>query len=330
MKKYWAIILSALWPGLGHIYLKKPLGFLVFFIWLHLISRFLQTFPLPVYMDPSRISYYITWIGCAIVWLGMMADVYQIQKKEKTIKTSFLLVAPFFLIILVYIFLCLPLRWVNPNPNLSVGSLHTHTVCSDGRGDYETVINLAAKLGYDFIAITDHGFCKDVAEKCEREKRLTCFPGQEIGGKVQVIAVGIRQGINMDNKSLYNTPVKEIVKKIHELGGIAIAPHPMNPEGQSRYSVEELTQSDFDGMECERASLWENNRQYQIVKDFNIHCVYSNDAHEIGMLKTVYSVCDKKIKTLPDLKEAIGGGKCKKFSPADGWISNLPDLLLGF
>lgn len=36
------------------------------------------------------------------------------------------------------------------------GNLHTHTTASDGRYTPEETMNLYRRLGYDFLALTDH------------------------------------------------------------------------------------------------------------------------------------------------------------------------------
>lgn len=334
-KKYLALFFSAFWPGLGYLYLKKfALGISLSLIWFFLVSRFLQTWPLPVVMDSTKVQYYLIWGVMVFLWVVILADLYQTLKKDENLKTSFLPIIPFFILIPLYFYFCLPLKW--RQPNAVIGSLHTHTTCSDGRGDYETIINLAQKLKYDFIAITDHAFansipcqvppcptspCQTALTKCKTETRLLCFPGQEVTGKVHIIAVNIDHSIDPHQS------IKKIVSDIHDQGGLAIAAHPYNPEGEGRIPVDELTTAGFDAMECERSNFTNNQQQYRISKDFHIPCLYSNDAHEIGMLKTVYSVCNQKIKTFADLKEAIKGNKCQRFSPLDYLIANFIDLL---
>lgn len=112
-----------------------------------------------------------------------------------------LLVAVF--VVLNYAFLNSQKRVKKTTHVLTSGNLHTHTSCSDGEDSYEEVINAAIKLGWGFIAFTDHRFsgestygpifkpsksylestCQDIYQKCPKEKRLLCVLGQEVTGK---------------------------------------------------------------------------------------------------------------------------------------------------
>jgi predicted metal-dependent phosphoesterase TrpH len=209
----------------------------------------------------------------------------------------------------------------------SIGDLHIHTICSDGKGTYEQMINKALILKYNFIAITDHRYqgqggpcgvynhdkkCDDLIcnaniEKCKNESRLLCIPGQEVTGRLHVIALGISEGINE------NLPIIEIVNAIHKQGGIAIAAHPSFSttaltEEPRRFTMEytetELYQSGFDAKE--RCKSKADNR---------LPCIKSSDAHAVedmglfGMKN--FSICEGIIKSFEELKAAIIGGKCK-------------------
>lgn len=340
MPKYFSLFLTAIWPGLGHIFLKKPLGFVYFFIWMYVLSRFLQAFPESAIMLGSEQQILLQNIaaygGVLVVWLGLMADNFLIVQKEK-IKPSFLLTIPFILLIIFYIFLYMPYRsrpFTLLRGPTSVGNLHTHTNCSDGLASYEQMIKLAKTLGFNFIAITDHNFpsntessmsCIEAMEKCKNETQLLCIPGQEVSkGGPHILAIGINKGINYPESGSRPEKIKTVVDEIHRQGGLAIAAHPMpfGAGGSWFFSEDELINSGFDAMECERSNWQQNRRQYEISKQHNIPCVYNSDAHVMGALRTVYNVCEAKIRTLKDLKEAIKNNKCQKFFPFDSLLVN--------
>jgi predicted metal-dependent phosphoesterase TrpH len=96
-----------------------------------------------------------------------------------------------------------------------------HTTCSDGKNTYEEMIQTALKDRLSFIAITDHRTCADVVRMCKDEKRILCFPGQEVSSPGRhLLAINVQTYINPD------LPLIKQVEEIHAQGGIAIAAHP--------------------------------------------------------------------------------------------------------
>lgn len=194
-------------------------------------------------------------------------------------------------------------------PVISLGNLHTHTICSDGKNSYEAMIKMAIVLGFSFISITDHRFggtplCDEVIAKCKAEKRLLCIPGMEVTGKVHLLAIGIRSPINE------RLSVKEQVKEIHRQGGLAIAAHPLR-EGNI-FTDEELFKTGLDAVEC--VGVPENRREafYSKLKEKNIPCVYNSDAHNVLGMLLLWNSCEGEIKSFADLKKALKEHKCKK------------------
>lgn len=329
-KKYLPLFLSAIWPGLGQIYLKKyRLGIIYFLVWLLLLSLFLQTFPLPVLMGPARRHYTLIFASVLIFWLAVLWESYQVLKKQKQLNPATLPLITFFLIILIYIYLCLPFAWrpFKSGKKNSIGNLHTHTTCSDGIGTYEEIISLAQKLNFDFLALTDHrllatqpctgpgtcddNICQEILQKCANEKRVLCIHGQEldVSRGAQILALGIKSEIDGGQ------PTDQVIKEIHKQGGIAIAAHPW--QEQTKFTEDELINSNFDAMECGGGSRRQNAYFADLSKKQNIPCVYDSDTHEIGMLRRVYNICNQEINTFADLKNAIAGNNCRRFMPLD-------------
>lgn len=105
------------------------------------------------------------------------------------------------------------------------GNLHLHTNCSDGQRTPEEAMQEYTEHGYDFIAITDHW--KVGAER--RSGKLLVLPGVEYDFTFptqvlhvvallpdQQCAEGIVRGMSHE----------EIIRKINECGGVAVAAHP--------------------------------------------------------------------------------------------------------
>ena len=175
----------------------------------------------------------------------------------------------------------------------SKGDLHLHTTCSDGKNTYEEMVKKALTLKFDFLAVTDHWLCPEIVKACSEEKRLTCILGQEVTQtRNHVIALGIREEISK------RQPLREIVKEIHNQGGLAVAAHPNVKE--FKYTNDELTNSGFDAMEC----------SYDIKERRPLPCVFDSDAHEVSNLGWQYNACKGKVNNQEDLKTLIKEGKC--------------------
>jgi hypothetical protein len=78
------------------------------------------------------------------------------------------------------------------------GNLHSHTTNSDGRSDPQATVSAYAQLGYDFLALTDHGHftpCEDLDPQ-----GLVLIPGAEmlvwgggLGQPLHVVTLGLEQ-----------------------------------------------------------------------------------------------------------------------------------------
>ena len=185
-------------------------------------------------------------------------------------------------------------------PNISLGNLHMHTTCSDGKDTYEEMVEASLHKGLTFIAVTDHWFCENTIAKCAAETRLVCFPGQEVTENIHILAIGIHEGISN------SIVLKEVVRRIHEQGGIAIAAHPYR--SGEEYSQNMLLNSGLDAMEC-------NQHQNKLLPydTGDMPCVYNSDAHNtvaIGLMPATLTACDIQIKTIEDLRYAILNGLC--------------------
>lgn len=108
--------------------------------------------------------------------------------------------------------------------------LHCHSYHSkDGISSPESLLVQAKKRGLDGIALTDHNNTKGWkrAQKKAEELKMLFIPGEEIkireNGKFigEILAYFIKEEINPEGKT-----GEEIIKEIHNQGGIAIIAHP--------------------------------------------------------------------------------------------------------
>jgi len=142
------------------------------------------------------------------------------------------------------------------------GDLHIHTTYSDGGKSPIWMAIMGKKLGFDFIAITDHDkyfpSLEAIKEAREMNLNLLIFPGEEItaydgnGGGMHLLSYCASSGLtsHRNNMSLYEREYQEIldelrsetliqglskeiyanrmwfVKKVRRLGGYAVIAHP--------------------------------------------------------------------------------------------------------
>ena len=97
---------------------------------------------------------------------------------------------------------------------------HVHTCYSgDSSITLKEVVSFAKKQGLDGVAITDHNTLKG-AQKLKTNE-IIVVPGIEVS-----TSQGHLLGINVTTAIPAKLDMEESIRKIHEAGGIAIAPHP--------------------------------------------------------------------------------------------------------
>ena len=90
----------------------------------------------------------------------------------------------------------------------------------------KNIIRSAKKRGLDIIAITDHNTIRGGLEtkKLEKEYGVKVIVGSEIMTKE-----GELLGLYLNEEIPKGLTAEETVEKIHEQGGLAVAPHPYSP-----------------------------------------------------------------------------------------------------
>lgn len=110
--------------------------------------------------------------------------------------------------------------------------LHAHSALShDGRDPVDLLLEQASAVDLDAIAITDHDEIDASLEAAELapEYGLIGIPAIEISS-----AAGHVLGIGVNERVPAGLPYGETIARIHELGGIAVIPHPFQ---SSRHGV---------------------------------------------------------------------------------------------
>jgi len=165
--------------------------------------------------------------------------------------------------------------------------IHTHSSYSDGANTPGEMVRYAKKIGLDGIAITDHNVI-DGAIKALRynSEDFTVIPGIEVSSKEgHILGLGITELIER------TIPAEEVVERIHELGGIAIAAHPYD---RFRSGVGDLIYKiDFDAIEVINGrTLLTTRDMRKIAKNIKLPKVGGSDAHSLDELGSVSIVVD--------------------------------------
>ncbi len=182
--------------------------------------------------------------------------------------------------------------------------LHVHTRYSeDCNTTLDEVVKFSKRKGLDGVAVTDHGTVEGAIKLLERDDLgITVIPGLEIGTRDGHVI-----GLNIEQPVEQNMSVKETVEKIHEAGGIAVAPHPSAIYKNGIGLGEKILSSSFDAVEVVNASvvpfslLTYFNRRF--VKRMNLAATAGSDSHlpeTIGLAYTIIenSGNDSNIETI--------------------------------
>jgi len=169
-------------------------------------------------------------------------------------------------------------------------------------------VRMAILKGLDGIAITDHDRVKAVKQcRSYAGKRLEIISGCEITSfEGHILAYGIDEW-NEERKS-----AEEVVEKIHELGGIAVASHPFK-SGPIKKGLGDLTKKlDLDGIEVLNFHLGkkENGVARKVAEQRKLGMTAGTDAHILSDIGEVRTISDgdlilniKKRKTQVEGKE---------------------------
>ena len=177
--------------------------------------------------------------------------------------------------------------------------LHVHSIFSaDGISLPEDLIAEAKRKGLHGFAITDHNTCEAVDYMIDRG--LMRRDGQPVDGFLIIPGVEtttaeghlISLGITLPN--LKGVPAAEVVERTHDLGGLAIPPHPYD---MFRAGIREkiLDTLDLDGLEVFNAATTfkrYNRRAFEYAKARKLAMTAGSDAHHASAIGTAYTIVE--------------------------------------
>ncbi len=198
---------------------------------------------------------------------------------------------------------------------------HVHTYYSgDSSITLEQIIFYAKKRGLDGIAITDHNTVEGALKI--KTKEILIIPGIEVS-----TLEGHILGINVTIPVPKKCGMEETIERIHEAGGIAIAPHPTafykSPPSRQIKS--------YDAIEVINAS----NIPFSILTHFSkkfadrlgLPQTGGSDSHYAPEIGSAYTIVDSE-KKADEIIHAIKSGQVIPFGKQIPWKIRLERTIL--
>lgn len=196
-------------------------------------------------------------------------------------------------------------------PSVLRAELHVHSALSyDGRDPVDLILEQAAAVGLDALAITDHDEIDASLEAAELapDFGLVGIPGMEVTSAAgHVLALGVRETIPAE------LPFTATIEAIHDRDGIAIVPHPFQA---SRSGVAanirraDLARADAIEVYNSRLLTGRGNRQARrFAEEHGLPMTAGSDAHISEMVGQAVTLIDAPERSLPSILEAIRDGR---------------------
>jgi predicted metal-dependent phosphoesterase TrpH len=200
--------------------------------------------------------------------------------------------------------------------------LHAHSSASyDGRDGIERLLERAAEVGLDALAVTDHDTFAASEAAAERapEYGLVGIRGIEVSSAAgHVLGLGVSERIEPD-RSFADT-----IDRIHDAGGIAVVPHPfqeMRSGVIDKISREELLAA--DAIEVYNSRLITGRSNWQARRFATKHgmpMTAGSDAHVSDMSARAVTAVDATDRTETAICEAIRAGRTTLQTRRTPWL----------
>lgn len=189
--------------------------------------------------------------------------------------------------------------------------LHTHSGASfDGRDTVELLLEQAAAVGLDGIAITDHDEISGTREAMELapEYDLIAIPGMEVSS-----ADGHVLSLGVDELIPAGLSFAETVRQIREHGGLAVVPHPYQESRSgvlANISRDELATADAIEVYNSRLLTGRSNRQARRFATYRgLPMTAGSDAHVCEMVGQAVTKVDPAEPTASAILDEIRDGQ---------------------
>ena len=206
-------------------------------------------------------------------------------------------------------------------PRVLSVELHTHSSLShDGRDPVDHLLEQAASVGLDAIAVTDHDEIEASLDAVEMapEYGLIGIPGMEITPAVgHVLALGVSETIPA------GLSFETTLDRIHDQGGIAVVPHPFQSSRHGvapHISTETLASADAIEVYNSRLLTGRSNRKAERFAAFHdLPMTAGSDAHIAEMVGQAVTEVDADERTAESVLDAIADGRTSVVGRRTPW-----------
>jgi len=182
---------------------------------------------------------------------------------------------------------------------------HIHSKYSvlDSRSEIADILKMGKSIGLGAIAISDHDAIEGALKAMIFSSReFIVIPAMEISSQEgHIVGLGLRKAVERDLSA------EETVRRIRELGALAIAAHPYDT---FRSGVGDLCwKLGFDAIEINGHCLYGNSKAEKAAKEHGIPLVGGSDAHSVD---EIGSICTEvNGGSAAEILDAIRCGRCR-------------------
>jgi len=186
---------------------------------------------------------------------------------------------------------------------------HIHSEYSpDSMSKIDDILKVAKRENIDIIAISDHNTVDGTSEVLQKTRNtdILAIPSIEISSADgHILGFGCEENIPRDL-----TP-EDTIDRIHDLGGLAIIPHPYCFYRHGLLHKTDYKNLKIDAIETKNARFiagYCNNKAKKLSKSENIPGLGASDAHYYKFVGDCYSLLDCE-KDIESVFKAIKKGK---------------------
>ncbi|MFB6100938.1 MAG: PHP domain-containing protein [Haloplanus sp.] len=199
--------------------------------------------------------------------------------------------------------------------------LHTHSSLShDGRDPVDHLLEQAASVGLDALAVTDHDEIDASLDAVDRasDYGLVGIPGMEITSAAgHVLALGVREAIPA------GLPFEATLDRIHDQNGIAVIPHPFQSSRHgvaAKISEEALASADAIEVYNSRLLTGRANRKAEhFATAHGLPMTAGSDAHIAEMVGQAVTEVDADERSARGILDAIVAGRTSVVGRRTPW-----------
>ena len=189
--------------------------------------------------------------------------------------------------------------------------LHAHSALSyDGRDSVDLLLEQAAAVGLDALAITDHDEIDASLAAAEKagDYGLVGITGMEIS-----TAAGHVLGLGITERVPAGLSFEETLDRIHDLGGVAVVPHPYQTSRSGvMANITETELAEADAIEVYNSRLLTgrgNRKARQFAERRDLPQTAGSDAHISEMIGQAVTRIDADDRSASAILDAILDGR---------------------